>query len=340
MTTFAPPRVAPFAPRRSVAYLAAFGAAGAAGVWLTRHHWPHLVFLGRLWQAQRVASRFYTQCPTVHKNLRFSAGPRPCLDVYRPADGKGYPVFIYVYGGSWASGNKELYAPIGQRLMPEGMVVVIPNYTTYPEAVFPQPTREIAAAIAWTLDNIEHYGGDPRRVVVGGQSAGGQIAGLAVFDLQYLAAHGHRPSDVCGFFGLSGVYDVPAQVEHAQRHGRRGRYVINVMGGRHNLAAASPTNFTGPQAPRTLLIHGDADPTVPLSMSQDLHRRLSAAGAPSELVVYPGGGHSTILFEALAQSPARLVTDITRFVRACTARPEVDQRPPLAPAVSAIAAAP
>jgi acetyl esterase/lipase len=246
---------------------------------------------------------------------------RTRLDVYQPEGARDCPVFIYVYGGSWHSGNKALYAPMAQRLMPEGIVVVLPDYTTYPAARFPQPVQEIAAAIAWTLDNIQNFGGDPRRVIVGAQSAGAQVAGVALLDPRWLAAHGHSAAEVRGFLGISGVYDVPAQVAYAQRHGRWGRYVESVMGGRANLTAASPISFVTAAAPPMLLIHGDADTTVPIQTSLDFHARLQAAGVPSEFVCYPRGGHSAILFDALTENPPRLVADMLRFVRAHTVLP-------------------
>jgi acetyl esterase/lipase len=290
----------------------------AALAWLAARYRQNLQFFYKLFQAQREAGRYYAGCATLTKNVSPHPSVRTRLDVYQPEGARDCPVLIYIYGGSWNGGNKTLYAPMAQRLLPEGIVLVIPDYTTYPAARFPQPTEEIAAAIAWTLDNIQQYGGDPRRVVVAAQSAGAQVAGVALLDPRWLAAHRHSAAEVRGFLGISGVYDVPAQITFAQQHGRWGRYIEDVMGGRANLAAASPINFVSAAAPPALLIHGDADPTVPMRMSEAFDERLRAAGVESELVTYRGGGHSGILFEALAENPSRLVTDMLRFVRQVT----------------------
>jgi dipeptidyl aminopeptidase/acylaminoacyl peptidase len=155
--------------------------------------------------------------------------------------------------------------------------------------------------------------------VLAAQSAGAQIAATALLDPRWLAAHGHSGAEVRGFLGISGVYDVPAQVAFSQQHGGHGRYVVDVMGGRANLAAASPLTYVGPQAPPSLLIHGDQDGTVPMSTSVAFDERLRSAGVPSEFVRYVGGGHSAILFEALAENPSRLMQDMLRFVRRVTA---------------------
>jgi len=294
--------------------------AGAAAYAVVRHR-DVVEFYWRLWGAQRVAHRFYSTYPTIHKDLAYSPHTRQRLDVYQPAGAKDCPVLVYVYGGSWNGGRKTLYAPAAQRLLPEGAVIVIPDYTLYPEAGYPTQTQEIAAALAWTLDHIQEYGGDPRRVVVVAQSAGAHVAALALLDPQFLAAHGHHAGEVRGFFGISGVYDIETQLAHERSKGRTGQYVIDVMGGRQNIAAASPATFVGPGALRTRLIHGDQDGTVPLRMSVEFYERLRAAGAETEFSVYPGGGHSGILFDALAQNPSRLMTDIVSFMRACVDAP-------------------
>jgi acetyl esterase/lipase len=277
-----------------------------------------LGFYYRLSRAQRLAKQFYATFPCVSKNIPFLEGSPLTLDVYQPETGSGYPVVFYVYGGSWNSGAKELYAPAAQRLLPEGLVLVVPNYTRYPAAGYPGQTREVAAALAWTLDNIANYGGDPSRVVVAAQSAGAQIAGLAVYDARWLAAHGHNPAELRGFIGISGVYDVPTQLAYERMKRRKEEYVANVMGGRENAAAASPSTYARCDVPPTLLIHGDTDGTVPVQMSLDLHQRLTTAGADCELRIYEGLGHSDILFRALTEKPARLLDDMLAFTRRCT----------------------
>jgi acetyl esterase/lipase len=301
-------------------------AAGAGASWLAFQSRDQMRFYYRMFQAKRMADRFYTTCPTVYKNLPYQPGG-PSLDIYRPDAGTGHPVFIYVYGGSWSSGHKEWYAPIAERLLPEGMVVVIPDYTLFPAARYPRQQTEIAAALAWTLDNIQNYGGDPSRVVVCAQSAGVHIAGLAVLDPRWLKAHGHSATELRGFVGLSGVWDIPAQVAHVNKRRGAGRYVEAVVGGRQNLAAASPLSYADQAGLPMMLIHGDADTTVPLSVSVTFYLRRQAIGAPAELLVYRGGGHSAILFDALNENPSRLVNDLVRFARTCTAQPVLADLP-------------
>ncbi len=299
-------------------YLIAGAAAAGAAAYLVARNREILEFYWKLWRAQRVADRFYAECPTLTKDIAYSPATPQRLDVYRPAHGDGHPVLVYVYGGSWNGGRKTLYAPAAQRLLPHQAVIVIPDYTLYPAAGYPRQTQEVAAALAWTLDHIHAFGGDPRKVVVVAQSAGAHIAGLALMDPHFLAAHSHRPAEVRGFLGISGVYDIPTQLEHQAAKGQSGQYVIDVMGGPQNIAVASPATFVGPNTVRTRLISGDRDQTVPLRMSVEFYERLRAAGAETEFILYPGAGHSSLLFDALAHNPSKLFTDILDFMRAVT----------------------
>jgi len=65
------------------------------------------------------------------------------------------------------------------------------------------------------------------------------------------------------------------------------------------------------------LIHGDKDETVPVSISQDLQAALQKVGARSNLIIYPGAGHSDFLFAALTEQSPRIVADLARFTQQC-----------------------
>ena len=123
----------------------------------------------RLLNAKRIADKFYAEYDGISKSIPYGSRAAQKLDVYRPETGSNYPVLIFVHGGGWDSGNKELYAPVAQKLLPEGLVLVVPGYTLYPDATYRWQTDDVAAAISWTLENIAQYGGDPKRIIAGGQ---------------------------------------------------------------------------------------------------------------------------------------------------------------------------
>lgn len=280
----------------------------------------------RLLDAQIVATRFYASSPNITKNIAYGMSPDEKLDVYQPATPGPHPVLIWVHGGSWNSGSKELYAPVAQKALPHDVVVVIPGYTLYrdtggaaPETpVGFQQARQIADVFAWTRKTISQFGGDPNRIVWGGHSAGAQLTGLVTLDPQYLAALGHSVQELCGWYGIAGPYDLDAQMAFQKKvKQNEGQLLLDVFGGEGNFARASPASFVRADLPPILLIHGDADDTVPLATSENFHKALNAAGANVELKVYPGAGHAGLLFDALAQEKPQLIEDMVKLFARC-----------------------
>jgi acetyl esterase/lipase len=298
--------------------------AALAGVGVYLRYKDTIDYNLRLLNAKRIGDKFYAEYPYVHKDLAYGPNPAQKLDVYlpdpalTPGPQVGYPTLIFVHGGNWNSGNKELYAPAAQRLMPYGVAVVMVGYTLHPQATYRQQTTDVAKAIAWTLDHIADYGGDPQRVIVSGHSAGAQLTALAMMDEKWLAAQGgHTVSDVCGYIGLSGPYDINAQMAFERSKGRPGDLIKDVFEGEGNFSVASPVTYARPGLPPMLIIHGDKDETVPVSIAESFHAALKAAGTQSELRIYPRTTHSGLLFDALAQNPARLVEDLAAFTQNC-----------------------
>jgi len=276
-----------------------------------------IAFYWNLFQVDRAGKEFYASYPHLARNIQYSPEFGMGLDVYSPAEGENHPVLIFIHGGGWDKYNRQLFAPVGQKLVERGIVVVIPDYTLHPEAGYEQMTQEMAAATAWTLENIDQYGGDPYRVVISGHSAGGHLAGLIAADEVWLNYEGHTNQELCGFIGLAGVFDVSAQMVFERSKGGTAPVMTAVMGGEANFAAASPSSYVFPTMPPTRLIHGAQDTTVPLSISQTFQQKLDAVGIPNELIIYPDKGHTDFLFNGFSEPAAPILTDISDFVQDC-----------------------
>jgi acetyl esterase/lipase len=273
----------------------------------------------RLLQAYLIGRRFYVRYEHLDRDIVFNSEMDVRLDVYSPAAGAGYPVLLLVHGGGWSRFKKEWFASAAMKLLPEEMVVVIPDHTLYPHARYEQMTHEVAAAIGWTLENIERYRGDPSRVVVCGHSSGGHLVGLAMLDPRFLRVYGHSAADVLGIIFASTGYDLHAQYDHelAKSNGKGTelmKTMEGVMGGVSNFETASPITYVKADLPPALVLHGDADQTVPVDQAVAFHAALQEAGALSELKIYTGQGHSEILFAALAEKRPQIVADIAAFV--------------------------
>jgi acetyl esterase/lipase len=139
-------------------------------------------------------------------------GDKHKLDIYRPHGRSGTRVLFFVYGGAWKQGDKNIYLELGNTFAGYyDLTTVIPNYELSADpwnAVHPAHIQDVARAFAWVHAHIGEYGGDPNRIYVFGQSAGGHLASLLATDPQYLGAHGLSPSNIKAVVAMSGTYDL------------------------------------------------------------------------------------------------------------------------------------
>ena len=107
------------------------------------------------------------------------------LDIYYPADKKGFTTVVWFHGGGITSGEKQ----ISEKLKKQGIAVVAVNYRLNPKVNCPTYIEDAAAAVAWTFNHIAEFGGDPAKIVVSGHSAGGYLASMVGLDKQWLAKY-------------------------------------------------------------------------------------------------------------------------------------------------------
>jgi acetyl esterase/lipase len=122
----------------------------------------------------------------VTRELAYGMHPRQVLDVYRPATACEAPVVVFVHGGAFVRGGKDIneamYANVLTWFARQGCVGVNVEYRLAPEAPHPQGALDVAAACAWVAEHIGGFGGDPRRVCLIGHSAGGTHAATFACD--------------------------------------------------------------------------------------------------------------------------------------------------------------
>ena len=105
---------------------------------------------------------------------------RQVLDIYTPedAEGKSLPVMFWIHGGGWQVGDKSDVGLKPKVLTQRGFVFVSTNYRLLPEVTMADLIRDVAKSLGWVHRNIAKHGGDPKRIFVGGHSAGAQLAAL------------------------------------------------------------------------------------------------------------------------------------------------------------------
>ena len=242
---------------------------------------------------------------TVLHDVAYRPGPRGMMDVYRPASAAGpLPVLVFFYGGSWQSGNRADYRFIAATLARRGMVVVVPDYRLYPDVQFPTFIEDAAEAVLATHRHAVEWGGDPRRIVLGGHSAGAYLAAMLTLAPQYL---GDGRDHVAGMVGLAGPYDfLPIT----------GADVKLVFGAAVASPATQPISFANGHAPPLLLLHGGQDITVRPRNSINLAAAINRAGGQAKVELFDTLGHIGIAsaIAPLFQFRAPITDRIAAFV--------------------------
>ena len=112
------------------------------------------------------------------KTILHSAGEIP-VRIYTPEGCGPFPILVYLHGGGWVVGNLDIYNDICRSLANgAGCIVVSVDYRLAPEHKFPAAVEDAYTATQWIANNASCIGGDPTRITVGGDSAGGNLAAV------------------------------------------------------------------------------------------------------------------------------------------------------------------
>lgn len=140
-------------------------------------------------------------------DVAYGDAPAEKLDVF-PAPQAGAPVLVFIHGGYWRALDKADHSFVAPAFTRDGACVVVPNYALAPAVTIPQITLQMVRAVAWTFRNVARYGGDPRRIVVAGHSAGGQLAAMMLACLWEQAGAGLPRDVVRGALAISALHDL------------------------------------------------------------------------------------------------------------------------------------
>ena len=170
-----------------------------------------------------LVSAIFAADPKIHRDLAYTepADKLQALDVYSPADAKNLPVVVWIHGGGWQAGDKAAVKDKPQAFVDKGFVFVSVNYRLLPQVDMGTIIRDAAKSVRWVHDHAAQYGGDSKRLLVMGHSAGAQLAALICTDDRYLKAEGLSLAIVKGCVPVDGdTYDVPAIITTAETRRR------------------------------------------------------------------------------------------------------------------------
>jgi acetyl esterase/lipase len=245
-----------------------------------------------------------------HLDLPYGQDPRQRLDIYSPRQAVNLPVVIFWYGGSWTKGSKARYRFVGTTLAEHGFVAVLPDYRLYPQAAFPLFDEDGARAVAWTQQHAKEFGGDPRRIVLMGHSAGGHTAAFLALNHAFLRKFGADPQSIKGLVGLSGTYVLVPDTDTLRA----------TFPPPYTEKDWQPIRFVDAQAPPTLLLHGLDDKEVLPEEAIQLRDALLRDHVRVELHLYPHRGHADTVapFAILARWRTPVVEETVKFIDSVT----------------------
>lgn len=229
------------------------------------------------------------------------------LDLYLPDTKKPFPLVLFIHGGAWRSGTKDLYGPMGRQFAARGIGVAVANYRLSPAVKHPEHIKDVARAFAWVEKRAASLGADPERLYLCGHSAGAHLVTLLALDPRYLRAEKVPAGRIRGVVGISGPYNL----------GPRG--FPEVFGDDAAARAdAFPLNHVSDQPatklPPFLLMVAERDYAgLPLSAT-GLEQALQRHGAKAQRHEIADTDHITIIVKT-AQPDSAVSKSIVDFIR-------------------------
>lgn len=169
---------------------------------------------------------------------------RCVLDLRIPQDQKGFATLVWFHGGGLSGGQKEFPHFNGK-----GVALVAAGYRLAPPAKCPEFIEDAAAAVAWTVKHIAVYGGDPKKVFVGGHSAGGYLTLMLGMDPEWLKPYGLTPVSLAGLLPVSAQVTTHFHVKELR--GITGDPLVPVIDD------FAPLHFVSKNLPPICIITGD-----------------------------------------------------------------------------------
>ena len=230
------------------------------------------------------------------------------LTLYLPREQKDFPTVVWFHGGGLKNGDR--FVP--EELKNRGLGVVAAGYRLYPSVKCPGYLDDAAAAVAWTMKNIERYGGSRKKIFVSGHSAGGYLTSMLGLDKRWLAAYGENPDTLAGLIPFTGQ-----AITHFTIREERGIKdtvpVIDDM---------APLHHVRKDAPPMLIITADRNHELLGRYEENAYfwRMLKLVGHPQvEILELQGFDHGTM------QKPAHEL--LVNFVRKIFPAPEGAKKP-------------
>lgn len=243
------------------------------------------------------------------------AGPLPAR-VYRPENiSDTAPLMVFFHGGGNIRGSLETHDSTARVLAASGPCIVVScRYRLAPESPYPAAVDDAAAATASIAGNVHQYGGDPARIIVAGDSAGGNLAAAVA-----LRARDEGGPELAAQLLIYPVIDHVAETESRQAYSKG--YMLDSMPFYTDCYLPDRTRRTEPYAspihannfaslPPAVVLTAGFDPLR--DEGQAYARALEAAGTPVRMLHYPSMIHGFTLLRGLLEEADQALQACTR----------------------------
>jgi len=247
------------------------------------------------------------------------------LDVYAPprrrTRGRRVPVVLWIHGGGYHVGDKASQVAAKVRLLTSsGYVFASVNYRLTragdpTSAHWPDHFRDVAAAVAWTRRHVRRYGGDPRRIILLGHSAGADIVANVTTDPRWLAERGLGLAAV----RCAGPLDTAGFDKARATDRERGQW-ISALGNAPDFEHTTSAVYLirpGIGIPPTItVVRGTPNRQ---SIQQSFAARLREAGVPVTIIDARGLSHAQVNSRIGAPGDTVMTPPLLAFLRDCAA---------------------
>lgn len=129
-------------------------------------------------------------------DIPYGGDKKQRLDVYLPKNPKNAPIIVMVHGGAWKMGDKKSENVVQNKMnrwVSKGIIFVSLNYRLVPKVTPIQQAEDVATALSYVQSHAITWGGDPKKIILMGHSAGAHLVSLISANPQKYVSFGLKP---------------------------------------------------------------------------------------------------------------------------------------------------
>lgn len=252
------------------------------------------------------------------------------LDVFQPVVPANGCAVVAIVSGGWKSSHGAIAPGTYTPFLARGYTVFAVVHGSQPRYLVPEIIGDVHRAVRYIRHHAARWGIDPQKIGVTGGSAGGHLSLMLATQGGPGPATAKDPVDressavqaTACFYPPTDLLNYGSEGQSAMTAASVQQYLpafgpdATTPEGRQRIGEqCSPARFVTAALPPVLLLHGDADTTVPLQQSELFIQRAHAIGANAVLIVRPGAGHGSKTWPDMQADRERMADWFDRYLR-------------------------